>query len=87
MTAGPAAYSEVADRQLDALQTADPAAYNDVLTVCELVFSSPGRARAMSIAIRTQEGIVDRLAVPGRFPTKVFWTAEGPRIEAIFPHP
>ena len=79
-------YSEVADQQLDALQASGPDLYNDVLTVCELVFHQPGRAQAMSAAVQTPDGIVLRLAVPGRFPYKVFWTSEGPRAEAVFPH-
>jgi hypothetical protein len=87
VTDGPPEYSEVADRQLDALQASDPDLYNDVLTMCELVFANPGRARSMSTAIQTREGIVLRLPVPGRSPYKVFWTSDGPRIEAVFPHP
>ena len=80
-------YSEIADRQLDDLQASDPDLYNDILTICELVFDQPGRAQAMSTAVQTPDGIVLRLAVPGRSPYKVFWTSAGPRIEAVFPHP
>jgi hypothetical protein len=80
------AYSEVADQQLDAIEQGDPALYDDILTVCELVFADPGRARSMSAAIRTEHGVVFRLAVPGRHPYKVFWSSGGPRIEAVFPH-
>lgn len=87
MAAEPSDYSQIADRQLDELQAAEPELYNDILTICELVFEQPGRARAMSSAVLTPDGIVLRLAVPGRFPYKVFWTADGPRIEAVFPHP
>ena len=83
----PSGYSEVADRQLDELQVSDPELYNDVLTICELVFEHPSRAQAMSTAIQTPDGVVLRLAVPGRFPYKVFWTSSEPRIEAVFPHP
>lgn len=80
-------YSGVADEQLDGLETSDPSLYNDILTMCELVFVNPGRAQAMSTAIQTPQGVVFRLPVPGRHPYKVFWTSEGPRIEAVFPHP
>lgn len=80
-------YSEVADRQLDELHVSDPDLYNDILTICELVFDHPSRAQAMSTAVKTPDGIVLRLAVPGRFPYKVFWTSSGPRIETVFPHP
>lgn len=80
-------YSEVADRQLDALQESDPELYNDVLTICKVVFDHPSRAQAMSSAVQTPSGVVLRLAVPGRFPYKVFWTSSGPRIEVVFPHP
>jgi hypothetical protein len=41
----------------------------------------------MSAAVQTADGIVFRLAVPGRHPYKVFWSSDGPRIEAIFPYP
>lgn len=86
MTAEHADYSEVADRQLDELQASEPDLYNDILTMCELVFVQPGRAQAMSTAVQTPDGIVRRLAVPGRSPFKVFWTSDGPRIESVFPH-
>jgi hypothetical protein len=78
-------YSEIADRQLDDLEKRDPAVYNDVLTVCETIFLAPGRAQSMSAAVQTEHGIIFRLAVPGHHPYKVFWSASGPRIEAVFP--
>jgi hypothetical protein len=28
-----------------------------------------------------------RLPVAGHPPYKVFWSSEGPRVEAVFPHP
>jgi hypothetical protein len=87
MAEDPGDYSEIADQQLDELQASDPDLYNDVLTICALVFSQPSRARSMSTAVRTEDGVVMRLAVLARHPFKVFWTTEGPRIEAIFPHP
>lgn len=80
-------YSEIADQQLDELQATDGALYNDVLTVCELIFTDPGRAQSMSAAVRTDHGIVLRLAVPARYPYKVFWMSAAPRVEAVFPHP
>lgn len=80
------AYSEIADQQLDELERSNPALYNDVLTMCELVFTDPGRAQTMSAAVRAEQGIVFRLAVPGRHPYKVFWRSDGPRVEAVFPY-
>lgn len=81
-------YSEVADAQLDGLEQGDdPDLYNAVLDACELVFRAPARARAISTAITTREGIRLRLPVAGHPPYKVFWSTEGPRIEAVFPHP
>ena len=80
-------YSEIADAQLDELEHTDGALYNDILTVCEQIFLNPARARSMSAAITSSNGIVFRLAVPGRAPSKVFWSADGPRIEAVFPYP
>lgn len=84
---GQGSYSQVAHDQLDALQKSDPGLHDDILTVCELIFANPARAQSMSAAIRTDQGIVLRLAVPGRHPYKVFWTTETPRVEAVFPHP
>jgi hypothetical protein len=81
-------YSAVADAQLDALESDAPAdLYNAVLDACELVLSYPERALALSTAITTREGVRLRLAVAGHPPYKVFWSSEGPRIEAVFPHP
>jgi hypothetical protein len=80
-------YSEVADEQLDELELADGSLYNDILTVCEHIFLNPAKARSMSAAITTPDGIVFRLAVPGRAPYKVFWRSDGPTIEAVFPYP
>lgn len=81
------AYSKVADEQLDALESGpDPDLYNAVLDVCELVFSSPGQAQALSAAIVTDDGVRFRLPVPGHYPMKVFWSSDAPRIEAVFPY-
>jgi hypothetical protein len=82
------AYSEVADRQLDELeQGPDVDLYNAVLDACELIFRLPAQAQARSTAISTAQGIRLRLPVAGHPPYKVFWSTEGPRIEAVFPHP
>ena len=81
-------YSEIADAQLDALQDGpDADLYNAVLDACELIFRAPSQAHALSSAITTKDGIRLRLPVPGHPPYKVFWSTNGPRIEAIFPHP
>lgn len=80
-------YSAVAEEQLDALEETDPDTYNDVLSVCELIFDDPGRAQSMSTTVQTRDGIVLRLPVPGHAPLKVFWTSAGPRVEAVVPHP
>lgn len=81
-------YSAVADEQTDDLEVGDDIdLYNAVLDACELVFRAPARAQAMSTAITTREGIRLRLPVPGNPPYKVFWSSNGPRIEAVFPHP
>lgn len=83
---GEGAYSQVADEQLDALARQNADLYNDILTMCEFIFTSPSRAQSMSAAITTNNGIVMRLPVPNRHPYKVFWTTATPRIEAIFPY-
>lgn len=81
-------YSEVADKQLDALEIGpDVDLYNAVLDACELIFRMPEQAQALSTAITTREGIRLRLPVAGHPPYKVFWSSDGPRIEAVFPHP
>jgi hypothetical protein len=82
------AYSQVADQQLDTLEAGpDADLYNAVLDACELIFRLPSQAQARSTAITTADGIRLRLPVAGHPPYKVFWSSEGPRIEAIFPHP
>jgi len=81
-------YSQVADDQLDALEAGPNAdLYNSTLAACELIFSDPDRARALSTAITTREGIRLRLPVVGHPPYKVFWSFDGPRVEAVLPHP
>lgn len=80
-------YSAVADAQLDALESDDPDLYNDVVDICERIFADPGRAQSMSAALRTEQGIVLRLAVAGHHPMKIFWTRSGPRIEAVLRYP
>jgi len=80
-------YSQVADQQLDSLEAGpDVDLYNAVLDACELIFRLPAQAQARSTAIATAEGIRLRLPVAGHPPHKVFWSSDGPRIEAIFPH-
>ena len=51
MTDDQSSYSAIADRQLDELQATDPDLYNDILTICDLVFDHPGRAQTMSTAV------------------------------------
>jgi hypothetical protein len=81
-------YSKIADAQLNALERGpDIDLYNAVLDACELIFRLPAHAQARSTAITTSEGVRLRLPVAGHPPYKVFWSAEGPRIEAVFPHP
>jgi len=82
------AYSQVADKQLDSLEVGpDPELYNAVLDASELIFRLPAQAQARSTAITTRDGIRFRLPVAGHPPYKVFWSSDGPRIEAVFPHP
>lgn len=81
------AYSQIADEQLDALEAgADATLYNAVLDACQLVLSHPAAAQARSAAVTTAEGVRFRLAVAGHPPYKVFWSVDGPRIEAVFPY-
>jgi hypothetical protein len=81
-------YSEVADAQLDTLEHGkDVDLYNSILDTIEFIFRLPGQAQSLSTAITTPDGIRTRLPVIGHPPDKVFWSTEGPRIEAVFPHP
>lgn len=81
-------YSQIADAQLDALESGpDRDSYNSVLDTLEFIFRLPGQAQSLSTAITTPAGIRMRLPVLGHPPYKVFWSTEGPRIEAVFPHP
>lgn len=60
-----------------------------MLDTCELIFKAPTVAQSKSSAISSGQGVRFRLAVVGHAPYKVFWstTEQGPRIEAVFPHP
>jgi len=81
-------YSQVADAQLDALENGpDVDLYNSVLDTIEFIFRLPGQAQSLSTAITTPAGIRMRLPVVGHPPYKIFWSTDGPRIEAVFPHP
>lgn len=87
MTA-PGDYSAVADRQLDTREAGpDVDLYDAVLDACDLIFRLSAQAQALSTAISTVDGISLRLPVAGHPPYKVFWSSDGPRIEAVFPHP
>ena len=84
---GPSGYSEVANAQLDEIENGgDPDPYDALLDVCEFVHAHPGQAQSRSSALTTSEGVRFRLAVPGHHPYKVFWSSDGPRIEAVFPY-
>lgn len=81
-------YSEIADTQLDILESgSDVGLYDSVLDTIDFIFRLPGQAQSLSTAIITPAGIRMRLPVIGHPPYKVFWSTEGPRIEAVFPHP
>lgn len=80
------AYSDVANQQLDALEHGSDL-YNAVLDACELIIRLPAQAQARSTAITTQEGVRFRLPMAAHPPYTVFWSSEGPRIEAVFLHP
>lgn len=81
-------YSQIADAQFDALESGpDRNWYNGVLDTIEFIFRLPGQAQSLSTAITTPAGIRMRLPVLGHLPYKVFWSTDGPRIEAVFPHP
>ena len=81
-------FSEVSDVQLDQLEAGvDKDLYNSVLDTIELIARLPGQAQSLSTAIATPDGIRMRLPVIGHPPYKVFCSTDGPRIEAVFPHP
>ncbi|MGC2174928.1 MAG: hypothetical protein WA614_05645 [Acidimicrobiales bacterium] len=80
-------YSEIANEQLDEIETSDADLYNDVCVLCEFILDHPDKAQSLSSALTTKDGIRFRLAVPGHHPYKVFWSSSGPRIEAVFPYP
>ncbi len=83
----PSGYSEIANVQLDEIENGDDLdLYDALLDVCEFVLASPGQAQSRSSALTTAEGIRFRLAVPGHHPYKVFWSSDGPRVEAVFPY-
>ena len=83
-----AGYSAVADQQLTGLETRGPTElYLAAIDTCESILDDPSAARRRSSAIQTKEGIRFRTPVNGFPDLKVFWSSDGPRIEAIFPYP
>lgn len=84
------AYSQIAWDQLDALEQADPQCYADVLDLVEGILNDPGRARGTADVLMTSSGTRFKNFIDDRYPLAVVWSedpADGPRIEAIFPHP
>jgi hypothetical protein len=82
------AYAEAAIAQLDAIEAgADVHLYLAVLDGIDLIFERPREAQRRSTAFTSKDGIVPCLPVVGYPPYKVFWVSDGPRIEAVFPHP
>ncbi len=84
------AYSQVAWDQLDDLEAANPDTYADTLDLITSILDDPGQARATADVLTTPAGARFKNLVPDRYPLAVFWSehsADGPRIEAIFPHP
>jgi len=83
-----AGYSAIADQQLDELLASGEAGlYAATVEACELILDRPGDVRLRSAAIQTPHGIRFRTSVSGFPDTKVFWSSEGPRIEAVFSYP
>ncbi len=80
-------YSEIANEQLNEIETSNSDLYNDVCVLCEFILDHSDKAQSLSSALTTNDGIRFRLAVPGHRPYKVFWSSSGPRIEAVFPYP
>ena len=83
-----AGYSAIADQQLTDLESRGPAElYLAAIDTCESILDNPSEAKRRSAAIRTREGIRFRTPVDGFPDMKIFWSSDGPRIEAIFPYP
>jgi hypothetical protein len=86
--ASEAGYSAVADQQLTDLETRGPTElFLAAVDTCESILDNPSAARRRAAAIQTKEGIRFRTPVNGFPDLKVFWSSDGPRIEAIFPYP
>lgn len=84
---GDADYSKIADDQFEALRVGpDADLYNAACDAAELIFTAPELAAGYSSTITTEQGLRRVLPVAG-YPHKIFWVADGPRIEAIFPWP
>jgi hypothetical protein len=85
---GDADYSDIANEQLDALERGqDPDLYDAVLDAIKMIFEKPSMARSLSTGVTSEDGIRMRFAVPGYLEYKVFWSTDGPRIDAVFRYP
>jgi len=86
--ASEAGYSAIADQQLTDLETRGPTElYLAAVDTCESILDNPSAARRRAAAIQTKEELRFRTPVNGFPDLKVFWSSDGPRIEAIFPYP
>lgn len=82
-------YSQVAWEQLDLLEASNPEVYADTLDLIEDILRDSGAVRGTADVLSTPHGTRFKNFVPDRYPLAVFWSdhpAEGPRIEAVFPH-
>lgn len=81
-------YSDRAWAQLDKLDDDKTATlYDAVLDAIDLITDSTSEAMARSDTFRTDDGLLRRLPIVGHYSWCVFWSPDGPSIEAIAPSP
>lgn len=79
-------FSDVAREQLQPLRDQGGERWQAIRDALDLIFREPARARSQSTSFVTDVGLRLALPVVGVEPLKIFWSVDGPRVEAVFPY-
>lgn len=82
-------FTRIAEEQFEQIYRGDDVDFaNAIVDACDLVLNEPGEAQAVSGALITDDGrTILAYPVPGYPGVKIFWSSDGPLVEAIFGWP